>query len=79
MNALRLAAVTAICGWLVYLLGGTVVSGLRTGRIAHTDSSSFCKRRENPLGYWFLVVLFSGMALCCIYAWVQVARDVFGI
>lgn len=39
--------VTVICGGLVYLLGGTVVSGLRTGRIAHTNSSSFCERRKS--------------------------------
>lgn len=79
MNALRIIVATAIFGGLVYLLGSKVVSGLRTGNVAHTDSSSFFKRSQNPLGYWALIVLFSGMAFGCIYAWVQVVRDVFSL
>lgn len=79
MDALRMLIVTVICGGLVYLLGGTVVSGLRTGRIAHTNSSSFCERRKNPFTYWALAVLFSSMALGCIYGLAKVVIDVLGI
>ena len=77
MSALRIVAATLIYGGFVLLLGRTVLSGLRSGRVARTDSSSFCWRRDNPLGYWALIVLFSGMVLGCIFAWVQVMWDVF--
>lgn len=79
MNILRMVVVTAICGWILYHVGRAVISGLRAGRIPHTDSVSFCRRGENPFGYWALVVLLSGIALCSIYAWAQLVRAVFAL
>ncbi len=73
MEWFRLIAVTAICGGLSIFLVRVVFSGLRSGRIAHTDSSSFCKKQENPLGYWTLVILFTATIFGCLFIWGQVA------
>ncbi len=61
---------------LVIFLGRVLVVGLSTGRIAHTDSSSFCDKRKNPFFYWFLVSLFAVFLLSSVYVWVKVAYDV---
>jgi hypothetical protein len=74
---LRLLVVTVVMGALAALLVATIVSGLRSGKVAHTDSASFCDRRKNPIGYWALLALFSGFAYLALSAWFQVARQVF--
>lgn len=76
MNWFRLIIISVICGWLIIFLGRVVFNGFRSGRIAHTDSSSFCKKQENPLRYWALVVLFSIIIFGCIFAWGQVAHEI---
>jgi hypothetical protein len=57
----------AFAGYMVYL----VFTGLRSGRLFHTDSRSYCERSRNPMSFWLLVVLFSLFALLAVYAWVM--------
>jgi len=47
----RIIIVTFVIGWLAWILGRTLVDGLRTGKIRHTDSKKRCDRKKNPLGY----------------------------
>ena len=77
MGLLRLALVSLVCGTFVVFLGRVLLIGLRTGRIAHTNTSTFCEKKKNPLGYWFLVGLFSVLLSAGIYAWAMAAYDVF--
>lgn len=48
-----------IYGLLSAYLLRVVYNGLRTGKIAHTDSRQMACRQKQPLLYWFLVVLFT--------------------
>jgi len=77
MELIRLAFTTLLCGGLAVFLARVLLIGLRTGRIAHTDTSSFCEKKKNPFGYWFLVSLFLVLLSASVYIWVKVANDVF--
>lgn len=68
MELVRFLLICLVCGGLALFLGRILSSGLRSGRIAHSDSSSFCLREKNPFGYWLLVFLFSGILLGCLAA-----------
>ncbi len=76
LELLSLAVGALLWGGLVIFLGRVLLLGLLTGRIAHTDSSSFCDKNKNPFFYWFLVSLFSVFLLASIYVWVKVAYDI---
>ncbi len=52
-----------IYGLLSAYLLRVVYNGLRTGKIAHTDSRQMACRQKQPLLYWFLVVLFTLFAV----------------
>jgi hypothetical protein len=79
MNWLGFITLSAICGGLCIFLGRVVFSGLQSGRIAHTDSSSFCKRQENPLGYWALVIFFSAIILGCLFILGRMTYEAFAV
>jgi hypothetical protein len=67
MQLLRFLIVCIILGSLAFFLGRVVIRGLKTGKIAHTDSSSFCLKKQNPIRFWLFVIFFSGIILCCLY------------
>ena len=53
---------SALGGWLL----GLVVSGIRTGRIRHTDATSTYSLRHEPVKFCFVALvflLFSGVVL----------------
>ncbi len=76
MELLRIALASLACGALAIFLGRVLLIGLRTGKIAHTDTASFCDRKKNPLGYWLLVGLFSGLFSTSVYVFARVLYDV---
>jgi len=76
IEILRMLIATLILGGLSWFLGRTVIKGIRTGAIHHTDSARVCKRRQNPVGFWALVLLFSGFILVFVTLWVNVVIDV---
>jgi hypothetical protein len=69
MQILRIIVVSAIAGWLCWWLGKTVIDGIRTGKIHHTDSTKVCCRNRNPAGFWALVALFTGFVAMFAWAW----------
>jgi hypothetical protein len=71
----RIIIVTFVIGWLGWFLGRTLVDGLRTGKIRHTDSKSRCDRKKNPLGYWALVCFFAGLLGLLGWVWVKATTD----
>jgi len=77
MQLLRLILVSLVCGAFAIFIGRVLVTGLRTGRIAHSDTSSFCEKKNNPLGYWSLVILLSVFFSGSIYIWAKVVYDIY--
>ena len=73
---LRLFIVTVVVGYLCWLLSKTVVDGIKTGAISHTDSTKKCKMESNPVMFWSLVILFNAIIICCALAWWFVLCDV---
>ena len=71
----RIVVATIVIGWLAWFLGWTLVDGLRTGKIRHTDSVMKCDRKKTPFGYWALVCLFSGFLGLLAWAWVMATAD----
>ena len=77
MHIIRMILVTIVCGWLVALLCRNVISGLRTGRIHHTNSSSYYYRKNNSIAYWSLVILFLAMIIGASYSWFLAFYETF--
>ena len=55
---LVLIAFAIYAAYVFYLLK-VIIRGIRTGKIAHTDSRQFADRSKQPIFFWFLVMLFS--------------------
>lgn len=75
MQVIRIIVVTGVAGWLCWFLGKTVVDGIKSGAIHHTDSTKVCRRKTNPAGFWALVVLFSGFVGVIAWGWAFVMVD----
>ncbi len=75
MQLVRIILITATAGWFCSFLGKTIINGLRTGAMRHTDASSICRRDRNPFGFWGLVVLFMAIVLFFAAAWVVIVAD----
>jgi hypothetical protein len=75
VQIVRLTIVTVICLGLAFVLFASLVGGLRTGKMPHTDSTSICRRSENPVGFWALATLFAAFALAAVGAWLRVVAE----
>ncbi len=73
---LRIAVATLVCWGLALFLGYVVAMGLRTGKIRHSDSSSFVARAKNPAAFWALVVLFLSFVAVSLGVWLHVIAEV---
>lgn len=69
MQSFRIIVVSGIAGWLCWYLGQVVVKGVRTGAIHHTNSTKVCRKKDNPAGFWALVILFSSLIALFVWAW----------
>jgi uncharacterized membrane protein len=54
----------AVAAWILFV----ATSGMRTGRIRHTDSTSAMSFHRNPIKFALLVVLFVVVAVAMLYA-----------
>ena len=75
IQIIRLIVVTVVAGGLVWFLGRTVIQGIQTGAIRHTDSIRACRRDKNPAGFWALVALFSAFTIGIGSAWAFAVVD----
>jgi hypothetical protein len=73
---IRIAIATLVCWGLALFLGYVVAMGLRTGKIRHSDSSSFIVRAKNPAAFWALVVIFLTLVALCLAVWLRVVAGV---
>lgn len=78
LQILRIIVASGVFGWLCWYLGKTLVNGLRTGMIHHTNSIKICRKKENLVGFWALVVLFSGFVIMLACGWFFVVLDAIG-
>ncbi len=75
---LRIVIATLVCWGLVLFLGYVVAAGFRTGKISHSDSSSFVSRAKNPLAFWSLVVLFLSFMAVFLSVWAHLIAGTVG-
>jgi hypothetical protein len=48
---------------LVFDLSKTMAAGIRTGRIAFVNKTTFCEKAHHPFAFWFLFLLYLAFAL----------------
>ena len=78
MGLIRAAVLTLLCGGFAIYMAGLVVSGLRSGRVKHTDSRSYYTRESNPAAYWLLIILFSAFSALGFYVWAVTIGPMLG-
>ncbi len=71
MAWLPLVVTSVVCGGLLWLLGRTLLLGLRTGRMPHSDTTQFADRRTSPLFYWFVTLVFVALFVVIAAVWVE--------
>jgi len=67
----RIIVTSLVCGALLWLLGRTLVLGLRSGRMPHSDSTSTADRRASPALFWFLTLVFTAFFVLIGAVWIQ--------
>lgn len=72
----RLLLVSVVCLGLALYLGRVVVSGLGSGTVRHSDSTSVCRKKTNPVGYWALITFFSLVAVGSVLVFGRVAYQI---
>ena len=68
---MRIALATIASWGLILFLGYVVVSGLRTGKLRHSGSSTFVDRSKNAALFWALVTLFLGFIMVVMIGWLH--------
>ena len=67
----RIIVTSLVCGALLWLLGRTLVLGLRSGRMPHSDSTSTADRRTSPAPFWFLTLVFIAFFVLIATVWIE--------
>lgn len=73
---IRFVFITLIFGWLIYSLWHEVAQGFRTGRIAYGRRRNYCLRSRSPAAFWFLSVMYGGLAALMALGWLFVLAPV---
>jgi hypothetical protein len=63
---------------IAYPVVPAVVRGLRTGKLAHSDTRAFVERSRAPLRFWLLMVFYVSLLGMCAWFVVFAARHAFG-
>lgn len=71
MTFLALAVASVVCLALLWRLGRTLVVGLRSGRMPHTDSARTTDRRTSPIFFWFLTLVFAALFVIIAAVWLD--------
>jgi len=71
MTWLPLVVTSVVCGGLLWLLGRTLLLGLRTGRMPHSDTTQIADRRTSPLFYWFVTLVFASLFVAIATVWLN--------
>ncbi len=75
---LRILIATLMCWGLALFLGSVARAGWRTGKIRHSDSSSFVARAKQPMAFWSLIVLFLAFVAVSLAVWVKIVLGASG-
>jgi hypothetical protein len=71
MTWVSVVIASIVCGALLWLIGRTLVLGLRSGRMPHSDSTSTADRRTSPALFWFLTLVFIAFFVLIGAVWIQ--------
>jgi len=63
---------------IAYPVVPAVVRGLRTGKLAHSDTRAFVDRARAPVRFWLLMVFYVSLLGMCAWFVVSAARHAFG-
>lgn len=77
MVTMRAILASLVCGGLAAFLSREILLGVRAGRIRHTDSSTYCVRKKNPISFWALVLLFGGFVVALILSWINIIHKIY--
>ena len=69
MEVIRFVLATIFCWGVIIMLGVNVINGLRTGVIRHSTCTDICRKKNNPLFYYFLLAVNIGFILMLGFVW----------
>ena len=75
MALIRILIATIVSWGLAIFLGYHIYSGVKTGKLRHTDTDSVYNRGQHPLLFWLLIAVFAGLASAILFAWVRVVIE----
>jgi hypothetical protein len=67
----RIIVSSLVCPALLWLLGRTLVLGLRSGHMPHSDATSTADRRASPALFWFLTLVFVAFFVLIAVVWIE--------
>ncbi|MBN8212941.1 MAG: hypothetical protein J0M09_08470 [Xanthomonadales bacterium] len=62
---------------IAYPVVPAVVRGLRTGKLAHSDTRAFVERSRAPLRFWLLMLFYVSLLGLCVWYVAFAARHAF--
>lgn len=62
---------------IAYPVVPAVVRGLRTGKLAHSDTRTFVERSRAPLRFWLLMMFYVSLLGLCVWYVAFAARHAF--
>ena len=63
---------------IAYPVVPAVVRGLRTGKLAHSDTRAFVDRTRAPVRFWLLMMFYVSLLGLCVWYVAFAARHAFG-
>ena len=69
MTVVRLVLISMVCWGFTIYLGREVLLGIKSGIIRHTDSHKTFNRIKEPIKYWIVIFLFTGLVFLALYGW----------
>lgn len=63
---------------IAYPVVPAMVRGLRTGKLAHSDTRAFVDRARAPVRFWLLMMVYVSLLGLCAWCVVSTARHAFG-
>ena len=68
---IRIVLLTVFLGCLAVGFAKEILRALRIGSIHYSSTDKVCNQRNNPAGYWSLIILYSGVLVVVLFVWFQ--------
>ncbi len=73
----RLIIVLLLSILIAYPVGSEMIRGLRTGKLAHSDTQASVDRTRAPVRFWLLMIFYVSLLGLCAWFVVSAARHAF--